>query len=121
MILVAAVLAAAAPAVPEMPAAVTRLLSAASAGDLAGGRATLAESAVIMDARSEPAAAATLESYVGYVRDCRRTETFIEVDGSRAVVTARWQCPSGPTEDFIWTDGPGVVHIQFGLSLAPRR
>jgi len=122
MILFSALLVAAAPAPADTPpAAATGLLTAVASGDLAAAGATLAEDVAIMDSSGASPAASSLDAFAASVRGCAQGEPSWDVDGEdrmRAAVTVRWTCPSRPgSEALIWTAGPRVVWIQFGLPI----
>jgi hypothetical protein len=107
----------------QPPEAATRLLAAVGSGDLAAARATLAEDAPVIDSRTGSFVTSTLEAFAEYVRPCRQSDLYWDADAEdpgRAAVTVTRDCPSGQSsEDFIWTQGERVVHVQFGLPLGP--
>jgi len=106
-----------APASP--PPAVIALVAALESGDLSAARATLAEDATIADSSSGRGAESSLAALAEYARGCARTDLTWEYDSQerhRAAATITWRCPSrAPNQAMIWTAGPRVVWVQFGL------
>jgi hypothetical protein len=109
----------AAPASP--PPTAIALLSALESGDLSAARATLAQDVTIMDSSSGSDVASSIEALTDYARGCQRSDVSTEYDSDdpqRAAVTVTWTCPSHPPgQAFIWTAGPRVGWIQFGMPL----
>lgn len=103
---------------PAPPPALA-LLTALESGDLEAARATLADDVMIADSRIAGREQSTLESLSGYARGCTRSDLEWDYDSGapeRAAVSLTWRCPShAPSMAFIWTDGPRVVWVQFGL------
>ena len=112
MVLIASMLAAAAPA----PA--TAFLTAVETGDLATARAALADNVVIMDERSGRPTASSLAAFAEYLHGCRRTDLSSEVDpddATRAAATIGWACRGRPDAGaYVWTERARVVQIEFG-------
>ena len=119
MFLVASLLASAALAEPRIPPApVTDFLAAVHSSDLPAARAILAEDVTIMDNRAAAPVASSLEAFASYARDCERTDLTwdVEPEIDRAAAVVSWTCASGDRrQDMIWTHGPRIVWIQFGL------
>ena len=101
------------------PAPAIALLTALDAGDLDAARATLAEGATIADSSSGRGEETSIAALSAYARGCMRTNLTWEYDSpesEKAAVSAFWSCPSrAPSMTFIWTDGPRVVWVQFGV------
>jgi hypothetical protein len=103
----------------DAPPPVSALLEAVRSGDLAAAQATLSEDAVIMDERSGEPVSSTLRAFVDAVRACEPGIVSAgrdEADPERAAATISWSCPSASrSESLVWTQGPRVVWIQFGM------
>jgi hypothetical protein len=117
--LFAALLAIAAPAQSDAaPPAAVALLSAIESGDADAARALLAREATIADSSSGTGELSTLEALSAYGRGCTHSDLVWEHDpeSGNAVATLNWSCPSrAPSQTFVWTSGPRVTWVQFGL------
>ena len=116
----AGLLALAAPGAPRLaPPPAMALLAALESGDLDAARATLAQGATIADSTSGRGEESSVAALSAYARGCTRTNLTWEYDApdsQKGTVSAFWSCSSrAPSMTFIWTDGPRVVWVQFGV------
>lgn len=110
-------IAALAPAAAPPPPAVA-LLAAIESGDVAAARALLADEATIADSSSGTGQGSSLEALSAYGRGCTHSDLIWDQDSAtgNSVATLNWSCPShAPSQAWIWTSGPRVTWVQFGL------